>query len=413
MNGDESFDLIIAGGGFVGLTLARAMSFAAKGRMRICVIDRVPLSTMVKAEPNGRAFAISASSRRMLEVLDVWRHVGDAAQPVTAFDITDSPLHSPLRPVLLQIDSEVAPGEPSAHIVENHDLLRALAATVHGDKAISVLAPDKVLGFIRNDYSISVQRANGSSVGASLLVAADGRKSSLRDFAQIKTVKWAYPQVGIVTTVGHEKPHHGRAVQHFLPAGPFAILPLKGNRSSLVWTETSETGRTIMESDDDAFLDALRERFGSRLGSLSIAGPRFAYPLDFHLARQFTADRFALVGDAAHGVHPIAGLGFNIGLRDVAALTEVVIDASRLGLDIGSETILKRYQRWRRFDSAFSALVMDGLNRLFSSDNAPIRTVRDLGIGLVDRAPLLKRFFVQEAAGFSGDVPRLLKGETL
>lgn len=412
-NGDMSFDVLIAGGGFVGLSLARALSFAARGRMRICIVDRAPFSETAESQPNGRAFAISASSRRMLEILGVWRRVAHDAQPVAAFDITDSPLHALLRPVLLQLDDEVAPGEPSAHIVENHHLLRALAAAVEADESITVLAPDNVKSFARNAYLVSAELVGGATVQASLLVAADGRRSSLRAFAGIKTVSWFYPQVGIVTTVGHEKPHRGHAVQHFLPAGPFAILPLTGNRSSLVWTETREAGRAIMESDDEAFLRALRDRFGPELGTLSLAGPRYSYPLDFHMARTFTAARFVLVGDAAHGVHPIAGLGFNLGLRDVAALTEVIVDATRLGMDIGSETILGRYERWRRFDSAFSALVMDGLNRLFSSDNAPLRAFRDIGVGLVDRAPQLKSFLVREAAGFSGDVPRLLKGEVI
>jgi 2-octaprenyl-6-methoxyphenol hydroxylase len=233
----------------------------------------------------------------------------------------------------------------------------------------------------------------------------------LRDRAGIKCVGWSYPQLGIVTTVAHEKPHHGKAVQHFLPGGPFAMLPLKGNRSSIVWAEDRATGETIMAADEATFLAELSKRFGEKLGDIRLAGPRQSFPLDFQVARSFVAERLALVGDAAHAVHPLAGQGLNIGLRDVAALTEIVVEGSRLGLDIGSSALLERYERWRRFDSAFSATVMDGLNRLFSNDNAPLRALRDFGLGMVDNAPWLKRALVREAAGVSGAVPRLLKGE--
>jgi 2-octaprenyl-6-methoxyphenol hydroxylase len=219
--------------------------------------------------------------------------------------------------------------------------------------------------------------------------------------------------MGIVTTVAHARPHHGKAVQHFLPSGPFAILPLKGNRSSIVWTEDMARGQAVMALDERSFLAELTTRFGHRLGEIAVAGPRQSFPLDMQIARSFAADRLALIGDAAHVVHPLAGQGLNIGMRDVAALTETIVDATRLGLDIGGATILERYERWRRFDSAFSAAVMDGLNRLFSNDSAPLRILRDFGLGLVDRAPALKRFLVSEAAGASGTPPHLLKGERL
>jgi 2-octaprenyl-6-methoxyphenol hydroxylase len=219
--------------------------------------------------------------------------------------------------------------------------------------------------------------------------------------------------MGIVTTVAHTKPHRGRAVQHFLPAGPFAILPLKGNRSSIVWSEERERATAIMGGDDASFLAELSQRFGHQLGELSLAGPRGSFPLDLQIARSFVADRFVLIGDAAHVVHPLAGQGLNIGMRDVAALIEVLVDGARLGFDLGSAPLLERYERWRRFDSALSAVAMDGLNRLFSNDNAPLRLLRDLGLGLVDNAPELKRFFVREAAGLTGEVPKLLKGQEL
>jgi 2-octaprenyl-6-methoxyphenol hydroxylase len=296
-------------------------------------------------------------------------------------------------------------------MVEHGDLIRVLADAVAEQSPIVVFAPDTVTGYEADRFRAQVTLGNGGSIEANLLVAADGKRSRLREQAGIKCVGWTYPQIGIVTTVAHEKPHHGEAMQHFLPSGPFAVLPLTGNRSSIVWTEGKEQGEAIMALDEAAFLAELGKRFGHRLGAISLAGPRQSFPLDMQIARAFVADRLALIGDAAHAVHPLAGQGLNIGMRDVAALAETIIDATRLGLDIGALPQLERYQRWRRFDSAFSATVMDGLNRLFSNDSAPLRILRDLGLGLVDRAPALKRFFVSEAAGATGTVPRLLAGK--
>jgi 2-octaprenyl-6-methoxyphenol hydroxylase len=242
-------------------------------------------------------------------------------------------------------------------------------------------------------------------------VAADGRTSRLREAAGIGVVGWTYAQVGIVATVGHKRPHRGRAVQHFLPSGPFAILPLPGNRACITWTEEEQEGRRIAALDDAGFLVEVEKRFGFRLGEIELLGLRGLWPLEMHLARALAAPRLALIGDAAHVVHPIAGQGLNLGLRDVAALTEVVADAARLGLDIGSAIVLARYERWRRTDAAISAAAFDGLNRLFSNDWAVLRTARSAGLGIVERLPALKQFFVAEAAGLTGEVPKLLRGE--
>jgi 2-octaprenyl-6-methoxyphenol hydroxylase len=408
MNKTKSYDVIIAGGGFVGMTLALALGQTAPKGFRVALVDTEhPSDTKVDA----RASALSAASKSLLSVLGVWPELAGNSEAIASIEITDSKLEASRRPPFLGFDDDLKPGESGAHMIENEDLLRALRRAVLREPAIDTLAPDSVTDFQATPFGVEAVLASGGTLKGKLLIAADGKRSRLRDRAGIKCVGWSYPQLGIVTTVAHEKPHHGKAVQHFLPGGPFAMLPLKGNRSSIVWAEDRATGETIMAADEATFLAELSKRFGEKLGDIRLAGPRQSFPLDFQVARSFVAERLALVGDAAHAVHPLAGQGLNIGLRDVAALTEIVVEGSRLGLDIGSSALLERYERWRRFDSAFSATVMDGLNRLFSNDNAPLRALRDFGLGMVDNAPWLKRALVREAAGVSGAVPRLLKGE--
>ena len=404
------YDVIIAGGGFVGMSLALALGGAAPKGFRVALVDAEPPET---AKPDARGSALSAASKGLLSVLGIWPALAGNAEAITTIEITDSSLDARRRPHLLGFDDDLEPGESGAYMIENDDLIRGLKKAVLSVPAIDMLAPDSVTSFAATPFSIQAELASGGRVDAKLLIAADGKRSRLREQAGIKCVGWSYPQLGIVTTVAHAKPHHGKAVQHFLPGGPFAMLPLKGNRCSIVWTEDKKTGEAIMAADEAVFLAELSKRFGTWLGEISLAGPRQSFPLDFQVARSFVGERLALVGDAAHAVHPLAGQGLNIGLRDVAALTEIVVDGARLGMDVGANSLLERYERWRRFDSAFSATVMDGLNRIFSNDNAPLRALRDLGLGIVDNAPWLKRALVREAAGVSGTVPRLLKGERL
>jgi len=403
-------DVVIAGGGFVGMTLALALAkFAPKG-FGVVLVDVEPLRG---DKADARASALTAASKHLLSALRIWPALAAAAQPIDSIEITDSTLDAPLRPYLLGFDDELEPGEAGAYMIENADLHRALVAGVTNEPAIEVIAPDSVADFASGAVGVTAKLGSGKEINAKLLVAADGKRSRLRERAGIRCIGWSYPQIGIVATVAHAKPHSGKAVQHFLPAGPFAILPLTGDRSSIVWTEDKAVGEAIMRSDEAAFVRELAKRFGDQLGDIALAGPRQSFPLELQVARSFVADRLVLVGDAAHAVHPLAGQGLNIGFRDVAALTEIVVEDARLGIDIGAPASLERYERWRRFDSAFSATVMDGLNRLFSNDSAPLRALRDLGLGVVERTPWLKRMLVREAAGVGGTVPRLLKGKPI
>jgi 2-octaprenyl-6-methoxyphenol hydroxylase len=406
----QRHDIVIAGGGSAGLTLACALADALGRAVSIAVVDRAALAGSA-AVRDVRASAVSAGSKRLLAMLGIWPALAEHAEAVTAVDITDSALHDGFRPVLVSYDNTVEGAEPATYIVENERLHAAILEGAAKRSGIALMGGAAVEGCAADAHGTTVVLADGTSLRAPLLVAADGRASRLREAAGIGVVGWKYPQVGIVTTVRHRKPHRGRAIQHFLPSGPFAILPLKGNRSCITWTEEENEGRRIVALDDAGFLAEVEKRFGFRLGEIELAGARGVWPLETHLARALVADRLALIGDAAHLVHPIAGQGLNLGLRDVAALTEVVADAARLGLDIGSGIVLARYERWRRTDAALSAAAFDGLNRLFSSDWTLLRTARSAGLGLVERLPALKQFFVAEAAGLTGEVPKLLRGE--
>lgn len=406
----SSFDCVVSGGGFAGLALALALAEALGDDFRVAVIDRRRDIGRVSAD--SRSYALAAGGKRLLDVLGVWAAVAGEAQPVARIDITDSTLESQLRPVILSYDNHIGGTEPATYIVPHMRLLEALIAAVQRHPSIR-LVEGAAAGLTVETSRIVVGLTDGRRVAGSLAVAAEGRRSALREAAGIRTIGWNYNQSGIVTTVAHARPHGGVAVQHFLPAGPFAILPLPGNRSCITWSEEAAEARRIMALDDTGFLSELEKRFGGRLGELTLAGPRQSWPLEMHLARRYVAGRLALIGDTAHGVHPIAGQGLNLALRDVAALAEVVTDAARLGLDIGNADTLAGYERWRRFDSSLSAAAFDAINRLFSSDGMLTRAVRDAGLGIVERLPQLKQFFVQEGAGVAGDIPRLMRGERL
>lgn len=405
---DKVLDLIIAGGAYVGLSLAVAIKQAIPS-LKIAVIDAAPKDSW-KTDP--RASAIAAAAIRMLGKLDCWDEVEPLSQPINDMIVTDSRNSDPVRPVFLTFEGDVAPGEPFAYMVENKYLNGALHRRAK-QLDIPLLEAVGVNNFTNNGNEVVIDLSDGKTLRSRLLVAADGSRSKLRSIADIKTVYWPYGQMGIVCTVEHERPHNGRAEEHFLPAGPFAILPLKGNRSSLVWNERDKDAKHLMAADDIVFEKELEARFGHHLGALKLVGERRAYPFGLTLARSFVKPRFALAGDAAHGIHPISGQGLNLGFRDVAALAEIIVETARLGLDIGSIVALKRYESWRRFETVRMGITTDVLNRLFSNDISPIRLLRDVGLGVVERMPRLKKYFIQEAAGITNGSPKLLLGEAL
>ncbi|MEP0709326.1 FAD-dependent monooxygenase [Parvibaculum sp.] len=402
-------DILIAGGGLSGLPLALA---CAQGGLSVTVVDALDPATATDAKFDGRVSAIALASCRMLEQLGVTQHLEGQMQPINDIMVTDGRVREGASPFFLHFDHREIGDEPLGNLIENRHIRIALQKAVAAEPLIRLLAPQSVA---RLDYGAQVTATlgDGGTVTARLCFAADGRNSRAREAAGIKTIGWDYGQTGIVCTVEHELPHEGVAQEYFLPGGPFAILPMVGNRSSLVWTEKTADAKAILALDDAAFAEEMRARFGDYLGACAPVGPRWSYPLTLQLARDYVRPRLALIGDAAHGIHPIAGQGLNLGLRDVAAAAEVVVDAARLGLDIGALDVLERYQRWRRFDNVALSLLMDGLNRLFSNDIGPVRLARDLGLGVVSRIGPARRFFMRHAGGVVGDLPRLLRGEAV
>ena len=400
--------IIIGGGGFAGLALAIALRQGLGSQTPIIVADPA-LATRPSRDP--RATAIVAACRRLFEVIGAWDGVAAKAQPILDMVITDSKLEDATRPVFLTFGGDVAPGEPFAHMVENGDLIESLTRCAEAAKID--LRATAVTSYDARPDGITVTLGDGTVIEGALLVAADGARSKLRERAGIVTHGWDYNQSGIVVTVGHERDHEGRAEEHFMPAGPFASLPLTGKRSSLVWTESRAEAARIVALGDDDFHRELEQRFGLHLGEIKALDKPRAFPLSYFVARSFIGERLALIGDAAHVIHPIAGQGLNLGLKDVAALAEVIVDAARLGIDVGQADVLERYQRWRRFDTMAMGLATNTLNFLFSNTSTLLRSLRDIGLGLIDRAPPLKNILIRQAAGLSGDVPRLLRGETL
>ncbi len=408
---DIRTDIIIIGGGLIGPALALAL---AKPGFCVTVLDRVAAERRAEPDFDGRAYAVALGSMRLLQTLGAWDAVEDKAQPIRNIQVAEG---LPNGVPLLHFDPTELDEGRVGWIVEDRWLRGALLDAMEATDSITQLAPVEVAGVDRDSTGATVRLADGQSLTAPLVIACDGRRSAVAEAAGIRRLRWGYDQTGLVNAIEHELPHDGLAHQSFFPGGPFAVLPLSDDgsthRSSLVWSErTAEAGR-LQALDDDAFTAEISARIGSRLGRIKLVGRRWAYPLDLTLAERYVAPRLALAGDAAHGIHPIAGQGLNIGLRDVAALAEVLVEAARIGEDIGALNVLERYQRWRRFDSTSLALGMDALNRLFSNHNPALKLVRDTGLAAVNRAGPLRRAFMREAAGVEGDVPRLLRGRAL
>lgn len=395
-------DVVIAGSGFVGLALGAAL---ARAGLDVAICDPALIR---KAPDDPRASALVAGAKNLMEAIGAWDAVAADAEAITRMDISDARLTEVLRPVMLTF----AGGEDAASYVVPNTTIRA--ALFDAAKAAGVnFVPAALQSYEAGRARTVAKLADGSEISASLLVAAEGANSPLRKLAKIRTQGWRYDQTAIVTTVKLEHPHEGVAIQHFLEGGPFALLPLKNNRASVIWSERRLAAQRLYALPDAEFRAALQERAGWRFGELSLDGPRAMRPLELRVARSFIGERLALAGDAAHIVHPLAGQGLNIGLRDVAALAEVIADAARLGGDIGADDVLTRYERWRRFDTMAMLAATDGLLKLFAMRAAPVRLVRDAGLGVVERLPGVKSAVMKAAAGLSGDVPRLLRGEAL
>ncbi|MFN4155875.1 MAG: FAD-dependent monooxygenase [Paracoccaceae bacterium] len=404
-------DILIAGGGLNGPALALAL---AQAGLSVTVVDARPAPARAEAGFDGRSYALAIASKRLLTAIGIWPAVEARVQPILQIKASDGTAGQGAAPFFLHFDSAEIEEGPMGFMLEDRYLYRAFLAAMEAAPGITLLSGETVVAQEVTPQGVTVTLASGERLTARLLAGCDGRGSGTATRAGIPRVGWGYGQTALVTAIQHEKDHQGIAQQFFMPAGPLAILPLPGgHHSSIVWSETDSAAAAIQALDDAAYLEVLRPRFGDFLGEITLAGARFTYPLSLSLAQSFIAPRVALVGDAAHGVHPIAGQGLNLGLRDVAALAEVLVDATRRGEDPGAPDVLERYQRWRRFDSTTLALGMDSVNRLFSNDNPALRLARDLGMAAVNAMPGLRRGFIRQAAGLSGDLPRLLAGQRL
>lgn len=407
---EHKTDILIVGGGLNGPALALAL---AQTGHSVTVIDSLAQKVRKNAAFDGRAYALALASQRLLDTVGVWDKVSDHAQPMLEIKVTDGHAGAGPSPFFMHFDHAEIEEGPMGFMVEDRHLRRAFLDAMADETRITQINGRTVVAQEADATGVTVKLDDGATVTGGLLVGCDGRRSGTAARAGIKRTGWDYGQTALVCAIEHDLPHHGIAHQFFMPPGPLAILPLTSNRSSIVWSERSEAAERINALSEADYMQVLRPRFGDFLGDIRLQGDRFTYPLNLTIANSFIGDRMALVGDAAHGMHPIAGQGLNAGLRDVGALAEVLTLAGRRGEDIGSVLVLERYQEWRRFDTASLAMATDVFNKLFSNDNPLLRAGRDIGMGIVGSLPGLRRGFVREAAGLTGDLPKLLQGRAI
>ncbi len=407
---EKATDILIVGGGLNGPALALAL---AQTGHSVTVVDALEEKVRKNAAFDGRAYALALASQRLLAAVGVWDRVAENAQPMLEIKVTDGHAGSGPSPFFMHFDHTEIEEGPMGFMVEDRHLRRAFLEAMAEEKNVTQISGKTVVSQEIDAAGAALTLNDGAILRGRLLVGCDGRKSGTAARAGIKRTGWDYGQTALVCAIAHDLPHHGTAHQFFMPPGPLAILPLTGNRSSIVWSERTEMAERINNLPEAEYLQVLRPRFGDFLGDIRLEGDRFTYPLNLTIANSFISDRLALVGDAAHGMHPIAGQGLNAGLRDVGALAEVLTLAGRRGEDLGSGPVLARYQEWRRFDTASLAMATDMFNKLFSNDNPIPRAGRDIGMGVIGSLPGLRRGFVREAAGLTGDLPKLLQGRTI
>jgi 2-octaprenyl-6-methoxyphenol hydroxylase len=408
MNDDT--DIVIVGGGLIGSAMAIALSSIG---FDITVVDRQSNKLTKSQNFDGRAYALSHASIRMLKVLGIWNYFKENAQPILDIKVSDGRVGEGASDWFLHFDHQELEEGPMGHLIEDRYIREALKTDIEMSKQIKYIYNTEVLSQTVKDTGVSLSLSDGQVLRAQLLVGCDGRNSKIAQWSNISQVGWNYNQTALVCALSHEKQHFGIAHQFFNPSGPLAILPLKGNKSSIVWTETKERAKKINDMSDEDYLNALSPVIGNFLGSINLVGDRFSYPLGLSLADSFIAERTVLVGDSAHGIHPLAGQGLNLGLKDIAALTEVLALAKRRGENFSSKQVLERYQKWRRFDTSAMAVATDSINKLFSNDNIILRSMREIGLGSINATPHLRRSFMRHAAGLSGDLPKLLQGHII
>jgi 2-octaprenyl-6-methoxyphenol hydroxylase len=398
-------DVLIVGGGMIGLTQALALASAG---LRTVVVERQEPSVLTAMDHDGRVATVSYGSAALFGQIGAWPHLADYAEPITEIRVADSG-----APLFLHFDHREVGDRPFGFTVENRYIRLALHCALAQAAGVDLIAPGELTSLERGQTGVRGELADGRTITAALVVGAEGRHSPLREGAGIRCLSWQYDQTAIVTTVRHQGGHGGIASELFLPAGPFALLPMRGNRSALIWTERSRDVAALLTLDEAGFNAEIMDRAGDHWGQIECDAPRWSYPLGLQNAERYIDTRLALIGDAAHGMHPVAGQGLNLGIRDVAALAEILADSARLGLDLGGGEALRRYQQWRRFDALTMLMMTDGLVRLFSNDITPVRLARVLGLGLINRIGPAKRFFERRAAAMTGDLPKLIRGEAL